>query len=201
MHEDAVARQHGGKPVRDHERRAIGHQPGQRRLHQRLAFRIERGCRLVEQQERRVAQDRARDGDALALTAGQRHAALADLRVVALRQAADELGRRRHVGGALDIGIRRAGPPEADILAHGSREDRGILRHQRDARAQGRRIGVGDRNAVETDKARGRIVEAQDQMEDRALAGARRTDDRDLLAGCAPETTRRRARRHRAVAG
>ena len=63
------------------------HQPLQRLLHQRLAFGVERRGRLVEQQDRRVAQDGAGDRDALALAARQRHAALADLAVVALRQA------------------------------------------------------------------------------------------------------------------
>ena len=85
-HQDAVAGQHGREPVRDHQRGAALHQPLERRLHQRLALGVERRGRLVEQQERRVAQDRARDRDALALAAGQRHAALADRRVVALRQ-------------------------------------------------------------------------------------------------------------------
>ena len=39
-----------------------------------------------------------------------------------------------------------------------------------------------------------RIVEAQQQMEDRALAGAGRADDGDLLARAVRETTRHRAR-------
>ena len=34
-----------------------------------LGFAVERGGRLIEQEQRRVLQERARDGDALALTA------------------------------------------------------------------------------------------------------------------------------------
>jgi hypothetical protein len=60
--------------------------PFQRLLHQLLAFGVERRGRLVEQQDRRVAQDGAGDRDALALAARQHDAALADRRVVALRQ-------------------------------------------------------------------------------------------------------------------
>ena len=63
------------------------HQAVERVLHGALALRVERRGRLVEEQDRRVLEDRAGDGDALALAAGQRHAALADLGVVALRQA------------------------------------------------------------------------------------------------------------------
>ena len=64
------------------------HQFLQRGLHQGFAFGIERRRGLVEQQQRRIAQDRAGDRDALALAARQRNAALADLGLKALRQAA-----------------------------------------------------------------------------------------------------------------
>ncbi len=39
---DAVRRAHGCEPVRDDDRRAVGHQPVERVLHKPLAFRIER---------------------------------------------------------------------------------------------------------------------------------------------------------------
>ena len=48
---------------------------------------VDRGGRVVEDQHARVGEQRARDRDPLALAAGQRQAALADARVVALRQA------------------------------------------------------------------------------------------------------------------
>ena len=181
-HQDAVAGQHRRKPVRDDQRGAVLHQPGERGLHQRLAFGIERGGGLVEQQQRRAAQDRARDGDALALAAGQRHAALADRRVVALRQQADEARGGRVLGGALDLRVGGVGPAEADVVAHAHGEDRGVLRHQRDVTAKLGRIGIGQPHAVERHGARLRIVEPQDQVEDRALARAGGADDRDLLA-------------------
>ena len=76
-----------------------------------------------------------------------------------------------------------SGPAEADVVAHAHAEDRGVLRHQRDVAAQLRRIGVGQPHAVERHRAGLRIVEAQDQVEDRALAGAGGADDGDLLAG------------------
>ena len=76
---------HGGQPMRDHERGAVLRDALQRLLHGRLAFGIERAGRLVEQQDRRVAQDGAGERDALALAARQGHAALAEPRGVALR--------------------------------------------------------------------------------------------------------------------
>ena len=85
--QDAVGADDGGEPMRDHQRRAALHQFGERRLHQRLVAGVERRGRLVEQQHRRVLEDRAGDGEALALAARQRHAALAEHGVVALRAA------------------------------------------------------------------------------------------------------------------
>ena len=81
---DAVGAAHGRQAVGDQERRAAGHQPLQRLLHLRLALGVERAGRLVEQQDRRVLQEGAGDGDPLALAAGQPRAGLADQGVVAL---------------------------------------------------------------------------------------------------------------------
>ena len=86
-HEDAVGMRDRGQPVRDHQRGAALAQFGDRLLHLTLGFRIERGGRLVEQDDRRVLDQRARDGDALALAAGELHAVLADRRLVAIRES------------------------------------------------------------------------------------------------------------------
>ena len=147
-----------------------------------LAFGIERRRRLVEQQKRRVAQNGARNGDALALAAGQRDATLADRGVEALRQSGDEARGMGMLGRARDFGIGSLGAAEADIVAHRGCEHHAVLRHERDARAQLRRIEIGKAHAVERDASGGRIVEAQQKMKDRALAGAGRSDNGDLLA-------------------
>ena len=54
-------------------------------LDEALALVIEGGSGFVEDEHGRIAQDRARDGEALALATGERDAALADGRLVALR--------------------------------------------------------------------------------------------------------------------
>ena len=55
-HHDAVRLEHGGQAMRDHQRGAAFHQPLERVLHGALALRVERGRRLVEQQDRRILQ-------------------------------------------------------------------------------------------------------------------------------------------------
>ena len=78
--EDQVRPPDGREPVRDHERGAIPHQVGQRILHEQLRFGVERRGRFVEDEQRTVLQNRARDGQPLALPAGEQLAALADPR-------------------------------------------------------------------------------------------------------------------------
>jgi hypothetical protein len=151
----------------------------QRRLHQRLALGIERGGRLVEQQQRRVAQDRARDRDALALAARQRDAALADRRVVACGSADEFAAARSSAARSISASSRPGGRSgccrarSAKIaLSCGTSAMRGATP----------RIG----SATRTPSKR------TCRMSDRRSAGSggrscscrrRRADDRDLLAG------------------
>ncbi len=77
-HQNAVGLQNGREPMGDDETGAPRHDAAQRLLHQRLVPRVERRGRLVEQQDRRVGENSAGDGEALALAARKRDAALAD---------------------------------------------------------------------------------------------------------------------------
>ncbi len=53
----------------DRDRRAAFGELVERLLHEPLGLRVERARRLVEHEDRRIAQDRARDRDALLLPA------------------------------------------------------------------------------------------------------------------------------------
>ncbi len=66
----------------------------QRGLHRALALGVEGRRRFVEQQQRRVLQDGARDRQSLTLPAGQPQPAFADLGRVAVRQAQRRTPRR-----------------------------------------------------------------------------------------------------------
>ena len=68
--DDLVGVDDGREPVRDDERRAAGHQFAQRPLDRDLALGVQRRGRLVQEQDGRVAQDRARDRDPLLLPDG-----------------------------------------------------------------------------------------------------------------------------------
>ena len=93
-HDDPVGAADGGEAVGDDDRRAVVHQPLERLLDQPLGFGVERGGRLVEQQDRRVAQQRAGDREALALAARQPRAAFAQEGVEPVAAACAGIRRR-----------------------------------------------------------------------------------------------------------
>ncbi len=85
-------------------------------------------------------------------------------------------------GGGLDHFGCRVVMAERNVVCGSRGENRYILRHQRHAVAEHSRIGIAHIHPVDQHLARQRIVVAQDEREDRALAGTGRADDGDRLA-------------------
>src|ERR1700732_3262902 len=106
-----------------------------------LRFGIERARWLVEQQDRRVAQNGAGDRKALTLPAREADALLAEKGGEAAWQGVEEFGRMRRLSSGADLPIGGARSAEADILPRIGAEDHRILRHQSDALAHLGRIG------------------------------------------------------------
>src|SRR6185437_5361833 len=67
-HDDAIGLFHGRQAMRDDERGAVAQQLRQRLLDVALGLGIESRRGLVQDQDRRILEQRARDGDALALS-------------------------------------------------------------------------------------------------------------------------------------
>lgn len=82
--DDAAGGADGGKAMGDDERRAVLGQLVKGVLDLRLGHGIERRGRLVKDQDGRIFQEDAGDGDALLLPARQERAALADVGVKAV---------------------------------------------------------------------------------------------------------------------
>ena len=98
---------------------------GKTLLDRGLDLGIERRGRLVEHEDRRVLQKHARDGDALALSAREFDAALADQGVVA--PPAVEIGQTvtkscacAWRAASIDLVLVGVGPTVADVLARSS---------------------------------------------------------------------------------
>src|SRR5215831_3261091 len=82
--DEAVASPHRGQPMRNDEDRAALGNPRHVLLDDALAFIVECARRLVEDQDARLSNESARDGEALALAARQAGAALAHDGVVTI---------------------------------------------------------------------------------------------------------------------
>ena len=139
-HDDLVGVADGREPVGDRDRRPALGQPLERLLDGALGLRVERGRRLVEDEDRRVAQDRPRDRDPLPLAAREAVAALADDGLVAVREAGDQLVDLRRARGLLDLLVGRVGPREAEVVAHARVEEVRLLADDAD-RVRERREG------------------------------------------------------------
>ncbi len=149
----------------------------------RLVFGVDRGERLVEDQDRRVAQQGAGDRQALALAAGEQHAAFADHRGVALRQGRDELVRVGAARRGFDFGAVGVRLAEPKVLLDRAVEQVGVLMNDGDHPPQC--LGIERLQILPADPHGPllRVEEAQEQPRHRRFARAARPDDADLAAG------------------
>ena len=121
-HGNTIGLLHRRQAVGDHQRRAAGHQPRQSLLDQVLALGVQRAGGLVQQQDRRIGEQGAGDGQALALTAGQAEAGVAQMGLLALRQALDELVGMRRARRRFHVGLAGVETSVTDVVLHRAEE-------------------------------------------------------------------------------
>src|SRR6185437_6702921 len=97
---------------------------------------IERRGGFVEQHDRRTANEGPRDTHALALSAGERRAALAYDRVVPLRKGRDRIVDLRFAGRSLDLRLGSVEATHANIVTHRCVEQDAVLEDETDLRSQ-----------------------------------------------------------------
>ena len=143
---------------------------------------IEIGRRLVEDDERRIAQEGARQPDPPALARRQRPPAVAHDGPVAAGQRADEGVGTGECGGGAHRAVGRR-PPEPDVVGDAAAHERGVLRHPRDEPAPLVGPAAREVDAADRDAAGRRLQEAEQERRHGALAGAALADERHRLAG------------------
>ena len=122
--------------MRDDERRAALHQLLELLLDLALELRVERRSRLVEDQDRRIAQQRPRNRDALPLATRQQRAAVAHHGVEPARQLLGELVDAGRAAAAAVICARIRGQAEGDVAADRVVEQHDVLAHEAHLPAQ-----------------------------------------------------------------
>ena len=124
---DAVGAADRGKPVGDHQRRAVLQQLPKSTLYQHLGVGIDVGGRLVEHQYPRTGRQGPGEADELALPQAQVTAALLELRIIALWQPLYELVGSDDPGGPLYVLVGDLVVAVADVLPDCAREEDGLL--------------------------------------------------------------------------
>ena len=145
-------------------------------LHLLAELQVERAERLVEQEDARVVHERARERDALLLTARE-------LPRLALREAGEPHELEDLGDAALQLALGDALPlePEGDVvLDRHVREERVALEHRVDVALVRRQ--PDDVLVAQVDVALGRLLEAADHAQRRRLAAARRAEQREERA-------------------
>jgi len=115
--------------VRHLDDRAARRQRRDRVLHLASAERVQVRGRLVQQQQRRIAQERPGHRDLLPLARRQPQPALADPGLVAVLQVADERIGPGQPGGLADVRRAGTGSAERDVAGHRVVEQMRALRH------------------------------------------------------------------------
>src|SRR5438034_2420364 len=103
QYDDAIGDLQCVEAVGDDQRGAVAHEFLECAVNGRLALGVVLAGELVEDEDARVAQDGAGQGQALLLAARQLPRRLADLRLEALVEPQDELVSVRTLGGLLDL--------------------------------------------------------------------------------------------------
>ena len=118
QNQDGIHRTHRRQSVGDDEARALTHQSAQSFLDPHFRLRVDVRSRLVENEDLGVGGQHAGEGQQLALTRRQRHAALTHGLIVGLRQAPDESIGVGVASRRLNALARQITISQRDVVAH-----------------------------------------------------------------------------------
>ena len=154
-----------------------------RLLDMRFGYAVQGACCLVQNEDRRIFEEDACDGDALLLSAGKHGAALAYIGLKALRHSADILIDFCPLGGFCHLLISRIGTPVADIIGDTARKEENVLLHHPDLPPQRLLRDLPYIVTVYADGTGGYIVKAGDQLAQGGLSPAGGADQRHRFSG------------------
>ena len=181
-HEHLVGIANGAQAVGNDETGAAGQQFVQSNLNLALGARVHAGRRFIQDQDVRIAQRRAGDGQKLALPLAETAAALAQQSLIAIGQALDELVGLHQPGRGDHFVIAGFGFAVANVVHDRVTEEEGVLQDDADLPTQAGRSDIAHINAINAHRAIGDVVEARQQVDDGGLARAGGADDGNGLA-------------------
>src|SRR3954466_11527710 len=138
---------------------------------------------FVEDQDVRLRNHRASEGEELAFTGTEVSAAFPDLRLITFREPRDDVVNAQRFGRGDNFVVTCGGASELEILHDGTGEQEVFLRDDGDLfveRLDGRREKI---EAVDQDLPLLRLIKTRDEADDAGFAGTGMTDQRDRFAG------------------
>ena len=184
QHQDEVRFAHRAQAVCNHKGRPPLHHGNHRTMDEAFGFHIDTGRGVVEHQNGGIEQDRPGDGETLLLSARQGDATLADVGVIAVGETHDlivQLGDLSRLDHIVNIGM---GNPVSNVVADRGIEEEHVLLYHAHVAPQGVQGKVPDVVTVDDNPPLGDIIEAGQQIDDRALATARCAQKGNHLSGC-----------------
>ena len=133
---DPVGAAHRRETMGDDEGRSAFGETLDRFQKQTFRSRVESARRFVQEQDGRVLQERAGDGEALAFASGESCAALANDCLVALRQALDKSVRIGNAGRCFNLSHRCVRAAISNVFSNRYRKQKWLLQDECDVSAQ-----------------------------------------------------------------
>ena len=187
----------GREPVRDHKARAPAHERLHRPADRLLGARVDARGGLVQNEDPRVVEQHARDGEQLALALADVLGVVGNARVVALWERAHKVVDLRGAGRSLHLVARGALAAIGDVLGDRAVKEPRVLQHHTKVPPELAAVHLARVHTIERDAPAVDLVKAHEQVDERGLARARGAHDGDLL----PRLGRKRNVAHERLVG
>ncbi len=148
-----------------------------------LVDKVQRAGRFIKDNERGVLAQSPGDGHALPFAMAEFLPPFADERVIPRGEPTGELVDACRVGGGTDLGLTGSRTSVANVIRQAGTEYDGLLGDDGDSVAQVSEGQPAERDSVQANFAATRLVKAHQQLDQRCLAAASRSHDRDLHSG------------------
>ena len=172
QHNDLIGICHGGQAMGNHQHGAPFGCAFQRALYLALGFGVEGAGGLVEQQQRRVFQQGARNAHALFFPARQFQPPLAHRRVIAFGQRQNEIVDLRGFGCRHHLGLGGIVAPIGDVIADRVVKEHGILGHNANGAMQAMQGDIAHILPIDAQGTRIDVVKPKQQPPNRGFARA-----------------------------
>ena len=173
--------------MRDHQDRPPPAHVLQRSLHFRFGFVIQVTGGLVQDENRRVSQHHARDGQPLFLPARETKTSLADDGVIAVRQPLNDIVNVSRMAGCFNLSFAGVHSCIAQVFANGTVKEHRLLAHDPYRSLQCLEAETSHVVTVDLYGAFGHLVKSWDEICDRRLPSAGGPDERNQLSGAGLE--------------